>query len=112
MMGDPVAPAPQVARRGHRAPGARSRLKAGAPSTFSSSATLRACANRYSGTIGECLGLFLRYGWQDADATVDYEAKCCGGINIPGKISTMCAILSVAAVPEAYWKGLEPEDIV
>jgi hypothetical protein len=27
-----LAPAPQVARRGHRAPGARSRLKAGAPS--------------------------------------------------------------------------------
>jgi hypothetical protein len=32
MMGDPLAPAPQVARRGHRAPGARGRLKAGAPS--------------------------------------------------------------------------------
>lgn len=29
-----------------------------------------------------------------------------------GKISTMCAIFSVAAVPVAYWKALEPEDFV
>jgi DNA-binding XRE family transcriptional regulator len=31
-MGNRLAPAPQVARRGRRAPGVRSRLKAGAPS--------------------------------------------------------------------------------
>jgi hypothetical protein len=31
-MGNRPAPAPQIARRGHRAPGTRSRLKAGAPS--------------------------------------------------------------------------------
>lgn len=27
-----------------------------------------------------------------------------------GKISTVFAIFSIAAVPEAYWKDLEPED--
>jgi len=34
LMDDPLAPAPQVARQGHRAPDARSRLKAGAPSSY------------------------------------------------------------------------------
>jgi len=34
--------------------------------------------------IGESLGLFLRLGWQNTDAAVDYEAKYSGGVNITG----------------------------
>ncbi len=34
--------------------------------------------------IGESFGLFLRLGWQNTDAAVDYDALYSGGLNITG----------------------------
>lgn len=34
--------------------------------------------------VGESLGLFLRFTWQDTDAAVDYEALYSGGVSIGG----------------------------
>ena len=89
-IGDSHAPALRIARRGHRAPGARSRLKAGSPSPCR-----HAADSSFWGTsgadhdvplvLGACVGLAL--------AII--------GLQLPGWLDKTLSTLGAAAVPTA-----------
>lgn|GEM_PF-3436464 len=79
-----------------RLPASKSRIPTRTPSRICTTSTaklaqvpgeneaLLAWGLSFDQAIGESFGLFLRFGWQNTDAEVDYRALYSGGFNITG----------------------------